>query len=71
MYSKANCEPGGLVGLEVQAPGKEDVELVRTVVETPRSEPEKAKGLRSTLEKALFNPAEMTAFGIFGSGLSD
>jgi hypothetical protein len=60
----------GLVRLEVQAPRK-DVELVRTVVETLRGEPEKAKVLRSTLEKALVNPGEMTAFDIFGSDLPD
>jgi hypothetical protein len=60
----------GLVRLEVQAPRK-DVELVRTVVETLRGEPEKAKALRSALEKALVNPAKMTAFDIFGSDLPD
>lgn len=60
----------GLVRLEVQAPRK-DVELVRTVVETLRGEPEKAEALRSTLEKALVNPGEMTAFDIFGSDLPD
>jgi type VI protein secretion system component VasK len=60
----------GLVRLEVQALRK-DVELVRTVVETLRGEPEKAKALRSALEKALVNPAEMTAFDIFGSDLPD
>jgi len=60
----------GLVRLEVQAP-RNDVELVRTVVETLRGEPEKAKALRSALEKALVNPAAMTAFDIFGSDLPD
>jgi hypothetical protein len=60
----------GLVRLEVQAPRK-DVELVRTVVATLRGEPGKAKALRSALEKALVNPAEMTAFDIFGSDLPD
>jgi hypothetical protein len=60
----------GLVRLEVQTPRK-DVELFRRVVETLRGEPEKAKALRTTLEKALVNPAEMTAFDIFGSDLPD
>jgi hypothetical protein len=60
----------GLVRLEVQAPRK-DVELVRAVVQTLRGEPEKAKALRSALEKALVNPVEMTAFDIFGSDLPD
>jgi hypothetical protein len=60
----------GLVRLEVQAPIR-DVELVRRVVETLRGEPEKAKALRSALEKALVNTAEMTAFDIFGSDLPD
>jgi hypothetical protein len=60
----------GLVRLEVQAPRK-DVELVRTVVEALRGESERAKALRSALEKALVNPAEMTAFDIFGSDLPD
>jgi hypothetical protein len=60
----------GLVRLEVQAPRK-DVELVRMVVETLRGEHGKANALRSALEKALVNPAEMTAFDIFGSDLPD
>jgi hypothetical protein len=60
----------GLVRLEVQAPRK-DVELVRTVVQTLRGEPEKAKALRSALQNALVNPAEVTAFDIFGSDLPD
>jgi hypothetical protein len=41
------------------------------VVEALRGEHEKAKALRSALEKALVNPAEMTAFDIFGSDLPD
>ena len=60
----------GLIRLEVQTP-KQDIELVRAVVETLRGEPEKAKALRSTLEKALIDPAVETAFDIFGSDLSD
>jgi hypothetical protein len=60
----------GLVRLEVQTP-RRDVELVRTLVETLRGEPEKAGTLRSALEKALINPAEITAFDIFGSDLPD
>jgi hypothetical protein len=60
----------GLVRLEVQAPRK-DVELVRMLVGTLRGEHGKANALRSALEKALVNPAEMTAFDIFGSALPD
>ena len=41
------------------------------MVETLRGEPEKAKALRSMLEKALIDPAVETAFDIFGSDLSD
>jgi hypothetical protein len=60
----------GLIRLEVQTP-KQDIELVRAVVETLRGEPEKAKALRSMLEKALIDPAVETAFDIFGSDLPD
>jgi hypothetical protein len=60
----------GLVRLEVQTP-RQDIELVRAVVETLRGEPEKAKVLRSTLEQALIDPAVETAFDIFGSDLPD
>src|SRR5262245_7131039 len=60
----------GLVRLEVQAP-KRDVELVRAVVQILRGEPEKARALRSTLEKALIDPDVETAFDVFGSDLPD
>ena len=60
----------GLVRLEVQTP-RQDIELVRAVVETLRGKSEKAKALRSALEKALIDPAVETAFDIFGSDLSD
>ncbi len=59
----------GLVRVEVQAP-KKDAGLIRALAETLRSKPEKAKALRSTLEKALM-PELATAFDVFGSDLPD
>jgi hypothetical protein len=47
------------------------VGLIRALAETLRSEPEKAKALRSTLEKALIEPEVKTAFDVFGSDLPD
>jgi len=60
----------GLVRVEVQAP-KKDAGLIRTVAQTLRSEPAKAKALRSTLEKALLDAEGKTAFDVFGSDLPD
>jgi hypothetical protein len=60
----------GLVRLEVQA-RKQDVELVRAVADTLRGGSEKARALRSTLEKALVDPAVRTALDVFGSDLPD
>jgi hypothetical protein len=60
----------GLVRVEVQA-ARNDVGLIRALAETLRSEPEKAKALRSTLEKALIEPEVKTAFDVFGSDLPD
>ena len=59
----------GLVRVEVQA-RKQDAGLIRTLAETLRSKPEKAKALRSTLAKALM-PDLATAFDVFGSDLPD
>jgi hypothetical protein len=60
----------GLVRVEVQA-AKGDAGLIRAVAETLRSKPEKAKALRSTLEKALLDSEVKTAFDVFGSDLPD
>jgi hypothetical protein len=60
----------GLVRVEVQA-AKGDAGLIRAVAETLRSKPEKAKALRSTLEKVLVDPEIKTAFDVFGSDLPD
>jgi hypothetical protein len=50
----------GLVRVEVQA-AKGDAGLIRAVAETLRSKSEKAKALRSTLEKALVDSEVKTA----------
>jgi hypothetical protein len=60
----------GLVRLEVQTP-KQDTGLIRAVAATLRGEPEKAKALRSALEKTLISPDVKTAFDVFGSDLPD
>lgn len=60
----------GLVRVEVQTP-KKDAGLIRAVAETLRGEPEKARALRSTLEKTLVGPGVKTAFDVFGSDLPD
>lgn len=60
----------GLVRVEVQA-AKADAGLIRALAETLRTKPEKAKALRSTLEKALVDPNVETAFDVFGSDLPD
>jgi hypothetical protein len=60
----------GLVRVEVQA-AKGDTGLIRALAETLRGEPERAKSLRSTLEKALIDPEVKNAFDIFGSDMPD
>jgi len=60
----------GLVRVEVQA-ARGDAGLIRAVAETLRSKPEKARALRSTLERALIDPEIKTAFDVFGSDLPD
>lgn len=60
----------GLVRIEVQA-AKTDAVLIRELAETFRRDPERAKSLRSTLEKALIDPRVKTAFDVFGSDLED
>jgi len=60
----------GLVRVEVQA-ARSDAGLIRAVAEALRNKPEKAKILRSTLEKALIDPEIKTAFDVFGSDLPD
>lgn len=60
----------GLVRIEVRAT-KADAGLIRAVAETLRNRPEKAKALRSTLEKALIDPEVKNAFDVFGSDLPD
>lgn len=60
----------GLVRVEVQA-ARTDAGLIRAVAETLRSKPDKAKALRSTIEKALIDPEIKTAFDVFGSSLPD
>ncbi len=59
----------GLVRIEVLAP-KRDAGLVRALARTLRSNSDKAKALRSTLENGL-GPEIRTAFDIFGSELPD
>lgn len=60
----------GLVRVEVQA-ARKDAGLIRTVAETLRGEADKARALRSTLEKALLDAEGRTAFDVFGSDLPD
>ncbi len=60
----------GLVRVEVQA-AKGDSGLIRALAETLRGEPERARLLRSALEKALIDPEVKTAFDVFGSDLPD
>jgi hypothetical protein len=60
----------GLVRLEVQA-RRSDASLIRAVAETLRRKPEKAKALRSALERELVEPDVKTAFDVFGSDLPD
>jgi hypothetical protein len=58
------------VRIEVEA-ARADAGLIRALAETLRSKPEKAKALRSTLEKALIDPETEIAFDVFGSDLPD
>jgi hypothetical protein len=60
----------GLVRLEVKT-AKRDAGLIKAVAETLRGDPQEAKALRSTLEKALIDPQVKTAFDVFGSDLPD
>jgi hypothetical protein len=60
----------GLVRIEVRTP-RSDADLVRALAETLRGEPEKARALRSVLEKELIEPEVKTAFDVFGSDLPD
>jgi hypothetical protein len=59
-----------MVRLEVQA-FKFDAELLRELAKTLRSEPQKAKAVRSALKQALTGSETKTAFDIFGSDLPD
>jgi hypothetical protein len=58
------------VRLEVQTNPK-DVRLIKALAKTLRGEPERARALRSTLERALVNPELKTAFDVFGTDLPD
>ncbi|NJM29390.1 MAG: hypothetical protein HC855_04100 [Rhizobiales bacterium] len=60
----------GLVRVEVQA-AKVDSGLIRALAETLRGEPNRARTVRSTLERALIDPEVTTAFDVFGSDLPD
>jgi hypothetical protein len=60
----------GLVRVEVQT-SRGDAGLIRAVAEMLRSKPEKAKALRSALERVLVDPEIKTAFDVFGSDLPD
>jgi hypothetical protein len=60
----------GLVRVELKA-DKVDAGLLRTLAETLRGDPERARSLRSVLEQALIDPEVKTAFDLFGSDLPD
>ena len=60
----------GLVRVEVQT-RRSDAGLIRALAETLRGGREKAKALRSTLEKELIESEVRTAFDVFGSDLAD
>src|ERR1700679_1675437 len=60
----------GLVRVELKA-DKADAGLLRTLAETLRGDPDRAKSLRSVLEHALIDPQVRTAFDLFGSDLPD
>lgn len=56
--------------MEVRAT-RGDGGLIRALAETLRGDPERARSLRSSLEKALVDPEVSSAFDIFGSDLPD
>ena len=56
--------------MEVQAK-RSDAGLIRALAETLRTDPEKAKVLRSTLQRTVLDPEVRTAFDVFGSDLPD
>jgi hypothetical protein len=56
--------------VEVQA-ARNDVGLIRAVAEALRSDSDRARTVRSTLERVLIDPEIKTAFDIFGSDLPD
>lgn len=60
----------GLVRVEVQAP-RGDAGLIRALAETLRTDPEKARTIRASLERALTDSEIRTAFDVFGSDLPD
>jgi len=60
----------GLVRVEVQT-ARSDVGLFRALAERLRGQSDKAKALRSMLEKVLIEPELKTAFDVFGSDLPD
>jgi hypothetical protein len=60
----------GFVRVEVLAK-RSDAGLIRALAETLRTDPEKAKVLRSTLQQAVLEPEVKTAFEVFGSDLPD
>jgi len=60
----------GLVRVEVQT-ARSDVGLFRALAKTLRGQSDKAKALRSMLEKVLIEPKVKTAFDVFGSDLPD
>ncbi len=60
----------GLARVEVQA-ARSDVNLFQALADALRTETEKAKALRSTLETALVDASVETAFDFFGSDLPD
>lgn len=60
----------GFVRVEVQAK-RSDAGLIRALAEALRTDPEKAKILRSTLQQTVLEPEVGTAFDVFGSDLPD
>src|SRR4051812_3514115 len=60
----------GLIRVEVQAK-RSDAGLIRALAETLRTDPEKAKVIRSTLQQSVLEPEVRTAFDVFGSDLPD
>lgn len=56
--------------VEVQA-AKGDTALIRALAAALRGEPERAKSVRSAVERALRGDGAKTAFDVFGSDLPD